>query len=663
MPDPSETRSSDPGQIIDELCDQLEDGWRAESPPAIADLIAFAAEPIRPTLFCQLLPIEMEYRAKAGRPLSAGEARSLYGGLGPWVAEIIKDLLAGTTGDWSSGDTPSHGQFSAALDPSAEPLPAQIGKFRVIRRLGGGGMGVVYLARDPDGHHDVAVKVMRREYAANPIARERFLREARSAMTVREHDHIVPVYQVEENGGSPFLVMPVLKGESLEERLNREPRPPLELVLQVGREVALGLAAAHDKGLVHRDVKPGNIWLEGDPASPFLAEQVRRVKVLDFGLARAVDHTGGASVTGSIVGTAAYMAPEQARGERVDARADLFSLGVVLYRMTAGRPAFTGATLTAILTQIATHQPPPPTQFNAAIPPALSALVMRLLDKDPSTRPGLARTVVDALTAIKNGQPISPPKDKRRKRWVVGVGVLLALCLAAVAVSMLVRETRPDGKAPTVATGTGPSPGTDPRPPDLPKQEALRVKSLDVMHFARSANADVERGVLGQKSFSPLLGDKVRVVAKLSRPAYAYIMAFRPDGVAELCFPNDEDTVPPLTDTPRYPAADNSKAYGLDEGAGLWVFAVVASEQPLPTYRQWLASRKPDWKSEEAPTGVVWWYDGALLETLFESGSTARGKDVELKGPASTVRSLGLSLEQSSDTKIGIVGFGVGKRN
>ena len=137
-------------------------------------------------------------------------------------------------------------------------------------------MGVVYLAEDPDGRRQVAVKVMRPKYAADPGARDRFLREARAAMTV-EHDHVVAVYQVEENAGNPFLVMPVLKGESLHDRLEREPLPPLELVVKVGREVALGLAAAHEKGLVHRDVKPGNTWLEGAPASPDLAAQVRRV--------------------------------------------------------------------------------------------------------------------------------------------------------------------------------------------------------------------------------------------------------------------------------------------------------------------------------------------------------------------------------------------------
>jgi hypothetical protein len=190
----------------------------------------------------------------------------------------------------------------------------------------------------------------------------------------------------------------------------------------------------------------------------------------------------------------------------------------------------------------------------------------------------------------------------------------------------------------------------------------MRVKSLEVTHFASTADGDVPRGVLGRESFSPRLGDKVQVVARLSRPAHAYVVAFRPDGVTELCFPDDEDTAPPLTETPRYPAANSTKSYGLSEGTGLWVFGVVASEKPLPTYRQWLASRKVDWRPEAAPAGSVWWYDGAVLESILEGGSTKRGKDVELTGPAAAVRSLGRWLEQTPEAAVGVLGFGVGTR-
>ena len=251
---------------------------------------------------------------------------------------------------------------------------------------------------------------------------------------------------------------------------------------------------------------------------------------------------------------------------------------------------------------------------------------------------------------------------------MIGGGVVLALCVVAFAIRPLFLDKRSEtpgshgetGATPSTATNSGDRPGI---PSPVGRPEPLRVKSLDVKHFAKTPEGDVPKGILGRGSFSTRLGDRVQVVATLSRPAHAYIIAFRPDGVADLCFPDDEDTVPPLTDTPRYPATDGSKAYGLDEGTGLWVFAVVASEQPLPTFKNWLASRKLNWKPQGTPAGSVWSFDGGDLETHFEGRSEKRAKDVELTGPAATVRSVGRSLEQTPDASIYVVGFGVGPRN
>ena len=378
-----------------------------KSAARIEDLVLAHPEPLRRAVFRELLAVELEYRAKDGRPVTPDEARVRFARLGPWAEPVVEELLA--TPSWEETRTP--GLVSGALSLRPAELPATVGKFRIVRELGGGGMGIVYLADDPDGRRQVAVKVMRPKYAADRSARERFLREARSAMTI-EHDHVVPVYQVEENAGNPFLVMPLLKGESLEDRLTRDPLPPIDLVVKVGREVALGLAAAHEKGLVHRDVKPGNTWLEGDPSSPDPCVQVRRVKVLDFGLVRAVDGREGLSMTETVAGTLQYMAPEQAAGRPVDGRADLFSLGTMLYRMATGRPAFAGPTTTALLTAIATHNPPSITQVNPSVPPSLSALIDRLLAKDPGQRPKSAAEVADALLAIGRGQPV--PSSRAR---------------------------------------------------------------------------------------------------------------------------------------------------------------------------------------------------------------------------------------------------------
>ena len=660
MPETSEPMNVAAGELIDRLCDSFEAGWLERRPEPLEDVVRAAPDAVRAPLFRELLAVEREYRTRDRRPVSETEALDRFATLGPWAEGVVRDLF-GARDNWAAAPPSGPDPFSELLTTRHMVLPERVGGYRVVRELGDGGMGVVYLVDDPLGHRQLAVKVMRPDRATDPVSRKRFLSEARSASAV-EHENVVPIYQVGLDGDAPYLVMPFLRGETLECRLRRDPLPPLALVLKIGREIALGLAAAHEKGLVHRDAKPANVWLEGDPASPDLARQVIRAKVLDFGLARAADGTERVSITGTIVGTPGYMAPEQADGRPVDSRADVFSLGAILYRMATGRPAFTGSTVTAVLTAVATHDPPPPIRVNPALSPALSSLIVRLLEKDPEKRLASAREVADALTAIET-EPAPTLRWGRHQRWAVLGGVLLAICAVAVTMRSLFGGARPVETAPSVVTTSlVPSPEAQTVTPSV-RKEPLRVKSLDVEHHSNTPEGNLSRGVLGQNSFAPLLGDRVQVRAKLSRPGYAYIIAFRPDGFADLCFPNDEDTMPPLSDTPRYPLVDDKIAYGLREGTGLWVFAVVASEKPLPTYRQWLAGRAPDWKRDTCPPGTVWWYDGAELEMLRVDGGIKRGKDETLTGPAVTVRSLGRWLGQTPDVAIGVLGFGVRPRN
>src|ERR1022692_532794 len=178
-------------------------------------------------------------------------------------------------------------------------------------------MGVVFRAEDPHLQRLVALKAMLPGLAASESAKQRFLREARAAAALK-HDHIVSIYQVGEDRGAPFLAMEFLEGEPLDDRLKRQGRVPVPEILRIGREIAEGLEAAHEKGLIHRDIKPANLWLEG---------KKRHVKILDFGLARAMGDTTHLTQSGAIIGTPAYMAPEQAEGQVVDYRCDLFSLG------------------------------------------------------------------------------------------------------------------------------------------------------------------------------------------------------------------------------------------------------------------------------------------------------------------------------------------------
>jgi len=275
----------------------------------------------------------------------------------------------------------------------APQAPGELGclaHYRVHRCIGEGGMGLVFEAEDTDLLRPVALKVIRPELAGSPQVAQRFMLEAR-AMAALKHDHIVTIYQVGQQRGVPFLAMEYLRGISLADWLDRGHKPSLDLVLRIGREVAAGLAAAHRQGLIHRDIKPANIWLEAPLA---------RVKILDFGLARTKSHDVQITNPGTTVGSPAYMAPEQARGEAGDAACDLFSLGCVLYLLSTGRRPFPGTTVMAVLTSLSADTPPAPRERNPAVPPAFDALVMGLLAKDPAGRPASAQAVVEAIKDI-----------------------------------------------------------------------------------------------------------------------------------------------------------------------------------------------------------------------------------------------------------------------
>ncbi len=273
--------------------------------------------------------------------------------------------------------------------------------YRILRLLGQGGMGMVFEAEDIRLKRRIALKAMKPEIAAKEEHRVRFLREAQTAAAV-EHDFICPIYQVGEENGVPFIAMPFLKGEPLDMRLKRRKKLPIAEAIRIVCEVAEGLAAAHKEGLIHRDIKPANIWLES------LANGRSRCRILDFGLARTITDDVHLTQSGAIMGTPAYMAPEQARARPVDHRADLFSLGVILYEMTTGRRPFTGSDTMSILTSLAIDDPTAPNLINAAIPAELSDLTMRLLSKPPENRPASGRAVAEALLGalVKTSKPI-----------------------------------------------------------------------------------------------------------------------------------------------------------------------------------------------------------------------------------------------------------------
>jgi formylglycine-generating enzyme required for sulfatase activity len=267
-------------------------------------------------------------------------------------------------------------------------------------------MGVVFRAEDPLLKRQVALKAMLPALAASGTAKQRFFREAQAAAALK-HAHVVTIHQVGEDRGAPFLAMEYLEGEPLDRRLQRLGTLPVPEVLRIGREIAEGLAAAHDKGLVHRDIKPANVWLEGKEG---------HVKILDFGLARAARGDARLTQLGALIGTPAYMAPEQADGRDVDHRCDLFSLGVVLYRACTGRMPFQGKDTVSTIVAVATETPPVPHDVNPQVPRGLSALVMHLLAKGRDDRPDTAAAVAGKLAALEMGKGTDHAPDEGSRK-------------------------------------------------------------------------------------------------------------------------------------------------------------------------------------------------------------------------------------------------------
>ncbi len=268
----------------------------------------------------------------------------------------------------------------------------RLGDYRILKILGSGGMGFVFLAEDEKLRRRVALKVMKPTEARRHGAKERFLREARAAAAI-EHDNVVTIHQVGEDRGIPFIAMPMLQGDSLRSILERESPLAQERAIAICRQAASGLAAAHETGLVHRDIKPDNLWIESTK---------ERVKILDFGLVREVGDGEGLTLQGTVLGTPSYMSPEQASGESLDHRSDLFSLGAVFYQMLSGKSPYAAGSLTATLLNVARAQPTPIETLVPGLDRELVALVAKMNSREPKDRPQTAAEVVQTLERIES---------------------------------------------------------------------------------------------------------------------------------------------------------------------------------------------------------------------------------------------------------------------
>jgi serine/threonine protein kinase len=332
------------------------------------------------------------------------------------------------------GAAPERSGQAQRFDPPAAPDEIGVlGPYRIVAELGRGGMGTVYSAVDTRLGRQVALKVLLPQYSADSASRQRFLREARAAAQV-VHDNVVTVYACDEHDGISYIAMQLLDGCSLDDYLKQQRVLSLTTILRIAREAAAGLAAAHEAGLVHRDIKPANLWLVSPSG---------RVKILDFGLAKPADSAMELTFHGAILGTPAYMSPEQARGGKLDPRSDVFSLGAVLYRLAAGQLPFAGPNTIAALTALAIAEPMPLRELNRAVPESLATLIHQMLAKRPDERPSSAAEVVkrldeisesDCTTAESAAPHFRRPKPQLAKRsvWIAAGAALLLIVVAFV---------------------------------------------------------------------------------------------------------------------------------------------------------------------------------------------------------------------------------------
>lgn len=425
-----------------------------------------APEMTRDEMLSRIIEV-MRVHAKATGELNRDEWHSRYPGYAEEALQLFDTdrALITAASNWKAASivetVSSAPEATITHNPALpdETVPERIGRYRILRPLGQGGMGTVYEAEDPELRRHVAIKVPHfvGSAAQQTEARQRFLRESRAAASI-QHDNVCPIYDVGEDDGRPFVVMAYIEGESLADRIESGRFDDVRDAVAISARVASALAAVHEKGIIHRDLKPGNILLRAKDAQPVLT---------DFGLARVENDHEHATVDGTILGTAAYMAPEQAGFDlgSVTPRSDVYSLGVVLFEMLTGQRPFEG-TMLQLIHKVATQSAPRASQFRNGLDPALDALLAKALARQPQDRyasasafqMALAGWLSSSVAEPRNVQPAQPrtpsvrpqkplprPARARSSRWLPMGGLTVVLLVVGIALAGVIIYLRPDG--------------------------------------------------------------------------------------------------------------------------------------------------------------------------------------------------------------------------
>ena len=489
-----------------------------------------------------------------------------------------------------------------------------VSHYEILAKLGEGGMGVLYKAHDSRLDRLIALKILRPDKVTDPERRRRFVQEARAASALN-HPHIVTVYDIGETDGVHFIAMELVEGTTLADRIGRKGLPVPD-ALRHAAQIADALAQAHAKGIVHRDLKPANVMVTANGST----------KVLDFGLAKLVETDVSEGETtefnplteeGTIVGTAAYMSPEQAQGRRVDARSDIFSFGSLLYEMVTGWRAFSREGAVATLAAILKEEPRPPSELVPAVPRELERLIQACLRKDPARRfqhMDDVRTLLEQLRQDSESGELSVAATSPRSPffWLAAIGIAVAVTVVVVETRSWRRRTAPAPEAPSVAIPFTTSPGFEVQPTFSPDGNEIAF----AWNGEKEDNYDIYRKLIGP-------GEPLRLTRD---PAWDYSPAWSPDG-RTIAFLRQPDQGPPgiylipalggaerrLADIAAIPGWNTGIAWTADskrlivsdhpagELAGLFLMSLESSErrrltsvpQPMPGVPS--AVRSGDW--------------------------------------------------------------------
>ncbi len=594
---------------VDAACDLFTASWKLGERPRLEDAIQEAPESLRPLIAAELLRTEIELRVATGNLPKASEYASRFPEWSDELEQLVDDLAGEAYGEMASTvefatetaeEMRSSPQVISGSDRTKsvadlDELTANALKhrFAICETLGRGGMGIVVKARDTKLDREVALKVLVPELARDVSARQRFLREARAAAAVR-HENVVTVYSADEINEVPLLEMELINGESLAQRIRREGALPADEVLALTIQIARGLDAAHRRGLIHRDIKPANILLETiEGEKPISSDSQRfsstktdprfnlghvRVKITDFGLARV---TAEATLThsGVISGTPQYMSPEQAEGQVLDHRSDLFSLGSVMYAMSTGRAAFHAENVIAVVRLVVDSTPTAISTVNPNVPAALVAIVEKLMAKRPDDRFQSAGEVIDALTQVQIQvdhpdvkQSPATAKAWKPARWASLIAATLALSVAFLFSNRQAGQDL-DNKGQSIPVSSSP-------PPFVATQTSERIAPKSPQNSAPPSMPHplVSEGYqwtipenLGPGINSPRFEDH----ACISADGLEMLLARVEDGKSDIWFSRRSATTEPFGTAELLPKEINSPARESDpflsyDGLSLW---------------------------------------------------------------------------------------------